>query len=142
MTKRSQKPTFSSPKISKANNVRKVHSIYLELAESLSHIDILKFIKIYNSRLCASNLLSDNKKKQPITEIGKEGVVGVELLIDPDYKTINFYSLTSSEKGYGREIVSSIVEATPEDWTLVVAMDWSGGFWDKMIEKYPQIVVL
>ena len=112
---------MTNPKISKATNVKKVHPIYLELAESLSHIDILRFIKIYNGRLCASNLLSTNKKKQPITKIGKEGVVGVELHIYPYNKIIYFYSLTSSSKGgYGRKIVKAIVEAVPEDWTLVM----------------------
>lgn len=97
-------------KIFKATNARKVHPIYLELAENLSHIDILKFVKIYNGRLLASNLLSENKKKEPITKIGEDGVVGVELLINLSDKTIDFYSLTSSQKGYDRK------------------MDWSGGF--------------
>ena len=120
MTKSSKQFISTNPKISKATNVKKVHPIYLELAESLSHIDVLKFIKIYNGRLCASNLLSTNKKKQPITKIGEEGVVGVELHIYPHNKTIDFYSLTSSSKGYGRKIVKAIVEAVPEDWTLVM----------------------
>ncbi|HID69160.1 MAG TPA: hypothetical protein EYP35_01565 [Desulfobacterales bacterium] len=133
----------TNPKIFKATNVRNPHQIYYDLAGSLAHIDILQFIKIYNGRICASNLLSTNKKKkQPITKIGQEGVVGVELLIHPDHKSIDFYSLTSSQKGYGRKIVKSIVDATPEDWTIVVTMDWSGGFWQRMIEEYPQIVVL
>ncbi len=121
---------------------RFTHPIYLLLAESLTHIDILKFIKIYNDRLCASNLLSENKKKEPITEIGKEGVVGVELLLDIDYKVIQFYSITAHQKGYGEKIVRAIVDATPVDWTIAVAMDWSGGFWEMMVEKYPRIVVL
>ena len=129
-------------KIFKATNVKKVHPIYLELAESLSRIDIIKFIKIYNGRLRAANLLSENKKKNPKTKIGEDGVVGVELLVNPSDKTIDFYSLTSSQKGYGRKIVEAIVTGTPEDWTLVVVMDWSGGFWQKMLNDYPRIIVL
>ncbi len=142
MSNPSKQSIFNSSKIFKATNVKKVHPIYLELAESLSHIDILKFIKIYNGRLCASNLMSENKKKEPITKIGENGVVGVELLINSSYKTIDFYSLTSSQKGYGRKIVESVVDGTPEDWTLVITMDWSGGFWQKMLNDYPRIVVL
>jgi len=133
---------MTNPKISKASNVKSPHQIYYDLAESLSNIDILKFIKIYNGRICASNLLSTNKKKQPITKIGQDGVVGVELLIYPEHKSIDFYSLTSSKKGCGSQMVKSIVDTTPEDWTILVTMDWSGGFWDKMIDEYPQIVVL
>jgi len=133
---------FTNKKIFKATNVKKIHPVFLELAENLSHIDILEFIKIYNGRLCASNLLSQNKKKQPITKIGQEGVVGVELLISPENKMIDFYSLTSSPKGYGRKIVEAVVAATPDDWFIVVAMDWSNGFWDRMLKEYPRIVVV
>ena len=73
--------------------------------------------------------------------MNKEGVVGVELLIDLDINTVQFYSLASTQKGYGRKIVDAVVRGTPDDWNLVVAMDWSGGFWDRMLEEYPQIVV-
>jgi hypothetical protein len=38
-------------------------------------------------------------------------------------------------------MVAAVVEATPEDWQLAVVMDWSGGFWEKMVEEYPRIVV-
>ena len=134
--------TIINPKILKASNVRTIDPVYLNLAESLSAIDILNFIKIYNDRIKASNLLSENKKKEPITEIGKDGVIGVELLIDPDNKTIQFFSLTSSEKGYGRKIVKAVVDATPVDWFIVVVFDSSGGFWRKMIEKFPRIAVI
>ena len=30
--------------------------------------------------------------------------------------------------------MESVVEATPEDWTLVVVMDWSSGFWEGVLE--------
>jgi len=42
----------------------------------------------------------------------------------------------------GRKIVESVIEAIPEDWTLIVVMDWSSIFWGKVLEDYPQIVVL
>jgi hypothetical protein len=139
--KSSQDSIIDGKRVLKATNVKNVHSIYLQLAENLTKIDLLHFVKIYNDRLCASNLLSENKKKEPITETGKEGVVGVQLLIDEENKIIQFYTITSSQKGYGRKIVEAVVDATPDDWFLAVPMDWSGGFWDKMIEKFPRIVV-
>ena len=64
-----------------ATNVKTIDSVYLKLAESLTNIDLLKYIKIYNGRLCASNRLSENKKKKPIVKFGIEGLVGVELLV-------------------------------------------------------------
>ena len=72
----------------------------------------------------------------------QEGIVGVELLIDPAISTAQFYTLASSPKGYGRQIVDAVVRGTPDDWNIVVVMDWSRGFWDRMHEQYPQIVVL
>ena len=131
-------------RIFKATNVSKksIHPIYLQIAESLCHIDILNYIKIYNDSLCASNQLSTDKKKRPVTTMNQEGVIGVELLIDPSICTVQFYSLASSQKGYGRKIVNAVVEATPADWNIVVVMDWSGGFWDRMLEQYPRIVVI
>ena len=57
-------------------------------------------------------------------------------------KTIQFYSITSSVKGYGEKIVSSVVNSAPKDWEIVVVMDWSMGFWQVMAERYPRLVVL
>ena len=134
--------TTINQKILKASNAKIIDKISLHLAESLAAIDILNYIKIYNDRIKASNLLSENKKKEPVTEIGKDGILGVELLIDPDNKTIQFFSLTSSEKGYGRKIVKAVVDATPVDWFIVVVFDSRGGFWQKMIEEFLRIAVI
>lgn len=138
----SPKSIIDGKRIFKATNVKKFHPLFLDLAESLSHIDILHFIKIYKDRLCASNLLSNDKKKHPVTTMNQDGVIGVELLIDQEDKTVQFCSLSSSPKGYGRKIVDAVVQGTPEGWNVVVVMDWSGGFWDKMIEEYPRIILI
>ena len=140
MTK-SSKLIIDGKRIFKAANVKNPHQVFLDLAKSLSQIEILHFIKIYDGRLCASNLLSTDKKKRPVTTMNQECVIGVELVIDPDSSTVQFYSLASSQQGYGRKIVDAVVRGTPDDWNLVVVMDWSGGFWDRMIDEYPRIVV-
>ena len=111
------------------------------LANSLSKIEALKYVKIYNERIRASNYLSENKKKDPLVEIGGKDLVGVELLIDVSDKTIQFYSITSAVKGCGEKIVSAVITITPNDWLIAIPMDWSGGFWEKMVEKYPRLVV-
>ena len=132
---------ISKEKISKATNVKKVHLIYQLISEELSNIDRLKYVKIYNGRIKASNMLSKNGKKEPITKIGEENIIGVELLVDIPSKIIQFYSITSSEKGYGDKMVSAIVNSTPKDWEIVVMMDWSLGFWQVMAERYPRLEV-
>jgi hypothetical protein len=129
-------------KISKATNVKKVHLVYQQISEDLANIDILRYVKIYNGSIKASNFLSDNGKKEPIIKIGNKDIVGVELLVDIPNKTIQFYSITSSVKGYGEKIVSSVVNSVPKDWEVVVVMDWSMGFWQVMVARYPRLSVL
>jgi hypothetical protein len=129
-------------KKSKANNVKKVHRVYQQISDDLANIDILRYVKIYNGSIKASNFLSDNGKKEPIIKIGDENIVGVELLVDIPNKIIQFYSITSSVKGYGEKIVSSVVNSVPKDWKIVVVMDWSMGFWQIMAERYPRLEVL
>jgi len=107
----------------------------------LSNIEILRYVKIYNGRIKASNVLNENGKKEPITTIGEQNIVGVELLIDTPNKIIQFYSITSSVKGYGEKMVSSIVKSAPKEWKIVVVMDWSMGFWQVMAERYPRLIV-
>jgi len=129
-------------KISKASNVRKPDAIFYRLAEGLSTIEILNYVKIYNSGIKASNVFSTNGKKEPITTIGKENIVGVELLIDIPYKTIQFFSITSTVKGSGEQIVKSVIDSTPDDWSIVVVMDWSHGFWPAMADRYPRLMLM
>ena len=128
-------------KISKATNVKQVHPVYQQISEALAEIDILRYVKIYNGSIKASNFLSENGKKEPNTKIGDENIVGVELLVDIPNKTIQFYSITSFVRGYGEKIVSSVVNSAPKDWEIMVVMDWSMGFWQVMAERYPRLVV-
>ncbi len=90
----------------------------------------------------ASNVLSENGKKEPIVNVGEKNIIGVELLVDELSQVVQFYALTSSENGCGEMMVTSVVNSVPDDWALVVVMDWSGGFWEVMTERYPKIVVL
>lgn len=128
-------------RVFKAANVKEIHPVTLELSEGLCRIDSLRYIKIYNDRICASNQLSDDGKKEPITKTGQDGVIGVQLLVDPGQRVIQFYAITSSEKGNGRRIVGSVVQAAPDNWSVAVPMDWSGGFWTKMVEEFPRIML-
>jgi hypothetical protein len=130
-----------SEKLLVASNAKKLPGIYFDLSQKLASISGLNYVKIYNGRIMASNVLSDNGKKQPVTEIGKDNIVGVELLVDVSTKVVQFYSITSSVKGCGKKIVHSVVEATPKDWKVVVLMDWSRGFWQAMSKRHPRLVL-
>ena len=39
-------------------------------------------------------------------------------------------------------MVDAVIKALPIDWQTVVVMDWSQGFWEKMVEKYDKLSIL
>ena len=128
-------------RILKAHAVRCVEPIFEKLAMSLAEISELRYIKIFPGRITASNRLSQDRKKNPVVEIGAEGITGLELLIDTRWKDIQFYAITSALKGHGRKMVEAVVNATPAGWKLAVVFDWSDDFWQKRVEEHPRIVV-
>ncbi len=128
-------------RIRKARSVRQVPRIFELLAISLAQVPELRYIKIFPERLSASNVLSKDGKKNPVVQVGAEGSVAVELLIDTTTQVVQFYAITSAVKGCGRQMVEAVIGATPEDWHLAVVFDWSGGFWQRMAQDYPRLVV-
>jgi hypothetical protein len=128
-------------RIRKAHSVRRINPIFQDLAVGLARIPELRYVKIFPERLTASNVLSQDGKKNPVVKVGAEGLVSVELLVDESTKVVQFYALTSAVKGCGRKIVQAVVAATPEYWQLAVVFDWSGGFWRKMMVEHPRLVV-
>jgi len=136
------KSTFiDGDRLRKAHSVRQVEPIFRLLATSLAQIPELRYIKIFPERLTASNVLSDDGKKSPVVQVGGDGLVGVELVIDRSTQVVQFYAITSAVKGCGRKMVEAVIGATPEDWHLAVVFDWSGGFWQRMAQDYPRLVV-
>ena len=69
-------------RIRKAHSVRRIDPIFQDLAMRLARIPELRYIKIFPERLAASNVLSQDGKKNPVVKIGTGGLVGVELLVD------------------------------------------------------------
>ena len=126
----------------KAHSVRRVDPVSAGIAEALKGVSPLRYIKLFPGRLAASNVLSADGRRNPVVTVGAEGIVGVDLLIDPESRVVQFYAITSAVKGCGRKIVAAVVAATPADWHLVVVMDWSGGFWRCMAEAYPRLDIV
>ena len=125
----------------KARSVRRVDPVSAGIAEALKGVAPLRYIKLFPGRLTASNAISADGRKNPVVTVGAEGIVGVELLVDAESRVVQFYAITSAVQGCGRKIVAAVVAATPADWQLVVVMDWSGGFWQRMAEEYPRLVI-
>jgi hypothetical protein len=129
-------------KIRVIKKLKSIHPVVENIAVNLAEIDIIQYITISADFLRASNEITTGRSKIPITKIDHPTAVGVSLLFELDYKVIQFYEMNSAIKGYGAKMVDAVIRALPEDWSAAVVMDWSGGFWEKMREKYDKIDIL
>jgi len=62
--------------------------------------------------------------------------------LDFPYNSIQFYEITSAVKGYGEKMVRAVTTAIPNNWEAAVVMDWGEGFWERMTEKYENILII
>jgi len=98
--------------------------------------------------MCRSNLFTGAKiqikdrAKIPISTPEHQSAIGVHLILDYSYNAIQFYEITSAKKGYGEKKVKAVLMALPDDWQTFVVMDYSDGFWDRMIEKYNNLSII
>jgi hypothetical protein len=129
-------------KITVARTVKAVHPVAQQIAENLSEVDAIRYIKISPDFLAASSEVSESRLKTPVTKPGHPTAIGISLIFEADYKTVLFYEITSAIKGYGAEMVDAVLRALPEGWTGVVLMDWRGGFWEKMREKHENLEIM
>jgi len=129
-------------KIRYVKKIKSVHPVVENIARNLAKIDIIKYIMISKDYIKASNEITTGRNKIPITEIDHPTAIGVSLILELDYKVIQFYEINSPVKGYGSKMVDAVISALPEDWSAVVVMDWSGGFWKNMGEKHRKLGIL
>lgn len=135
MAKRERNNTI----IRTANRVKSVHPVVEVIANNLTELDAIRFIRISQDLLQASSETSGGKQKNPVARPGHPTAIGVALILDTDRKEILFFEMTSAKKGYGSKMVDAVLKNLPPEWRVVVMMDWSGGFWERMNEKYERI---
>jgi hypothetical protein len=129
-------------KIRYIGKAQSVNPVVENIARNLAEIEIIKYIIISKDYIRASSEITIGRSKIPITKVDHPTAVGVSLILEMDYKVIQFYEMNSPIKGYGSKMVDAVIQALPDDWSAVVVMDWSGGFWEKMREKYDKIDIL
>ncbi len=112
--------------------------VYTEIVGNLTKIDVIKFVKVTPDSLAASNKVKGGSK-DPVARPHHPTAIGVSLLVDLGCKTIQFYEINSAIKGYGQKMVNAVLKDLPKDWEVVLFMDRSYGFWDKMKEKFKDV---
>jgi len=122
--------------------VKKIHQVTDRIVNRLLEIDRIQYVRISPSDIQASSdIKTKGRANIPISTQSHPTAIGVHLISEPGEKTIQFYEITSAEKGYGGKIVNAVITSIPEDWNALVIMDYNDGFWDRMMERYDKIII-
>jgi hypothetical protein len=110
------------------------HNIIDTITSDLS--SIFKYIKINNNTLLASSIV--DKSGRPIVRIDSKSPINA-LMLKFNKKSVTIKSIVNStgERGLSKKIIEVIFKNIEKDWTIEIDQDVSGGFWDKIIERYP-----
>ena len=126
-----------------ATKVKTIHPVVDAIVKNLCEIDLIQYVRISQEDIQVSNEIKIiGRTKMPVSTPGHPSTVGVHLILDLIFDGVHFFEITSAVKGYGEKMVKAVVTAIPDDWEAAVVMDYSGGFWDRMLEKYDRIVIL
>jgi hypothetical protein len=122
--------------------IHKIMNIPTELfnvAIRLAALDFIKFVRITDDSISASNEIEGMRIKIPVTKINHPSAIGIKIVFYYELKIFEFYEINSPIKGNGCKMVDSVFADFPLNWQATVVMDWSYGFWDKMKERYDKI---
>ena len=129
--------------ISVATKVKTIHPVVDAIVKNLCEIDLIQYVRISQEDIQASNEIKINGRiKIPISTTGHPSAVGGHLILDFTTGTIQFHEITSTVKGYGEKMVRAVMTALSDEWEACVVMDYSEGFWDRMVGKYEKIVIV
>ena len=95
-------------------------------------------IKIKGNTIFCSNIL--DKGGNPVVRIdSKKPCKGLMLKVNNDSVEIKSIVNSTGEKGLASKVVESIITSIPTKFKILIEQDVSGGFWDNLIQKYPNV---
>ena len=121
------------------SRVKELPDEIIQMAVNLAQLDFIKYVRICDETMAASSENYPKRPKVPITHMNHDTAIGIQILYDTTYKTIDFFDINSPIKGKGGKMVDAVLQDFPKDWQPAVVMDWSNGFWKRMEEKYKQL---
>ena len=127
-----------------SGKVQALDPVVEAMARNLAEVDPIRFIRILPDLLEASSEATAGRNNIPITKPGHPSAVGISVILDLACQEIQFFAITSANRGYGGKMVDAVMRALPSDWRAVVVMewDWSDGFWEHMSEKYAGLEIV
>jgi hypothetical protein len=121
------------------HRVRELPTEMVSIAIRLAALDFIQYVRITDDTITASNEVEGTRIKKPVTDQMHPNAIGISIFFDHKLKMMNFDEINSPIKGNGSKMVDAVLSDFPKDWQASVLMDWSDGFWDKMIDKYKKI---
>ena len=119
--------------------VDKLPVLLINTVLTLATLDFIKYILVSDNEIKASNETKEKRLKISITEAGHLTATGICIIFHLKYNVIDFDEINSPTKGNGQKMVDCVLKDFPKDWQAGIFMDWSGGFWDNMKEKYKNV---
>jgi hypothetical protein len=124
-----------------ASRLTEIHPLSDRIVRQLVLIDKIKYIWVGHDRIKASNEIKiEGSRKIPITKPGHPTAIGFDLIFELPLKSVQFYEIASSVKGYGETMLKAVLDALDPDWEVVIGLDFSMGFWDVMADRYKQVI--
>ena len=113
------------------NKYRIIEDVVAEMSKIFPHV-VMKGNVLY-----ASSIL--DKGGTPLVRIdSKQPLFALLIQFGGDHIVIKSLVNSAKEPGLSKRILDSFVKVIEPRYTIVVDQDVSEGFWDHMIEKYPQ----
>lgn len=119
--------------------VKELPDEIVQMAVNLAKLDFIKYVRLCDETLAASNRNYTKRPKVPMTFVNNETASGIHLLYDTQYKTIDFFDINSPTEGHDEQMVKAVFTDFPKGWKPVVIMAWSKKFWDRMEKKYSHL---
>lgn len=100
-------------------------------------LKIFPYVKIVTNKIYASTLI--NKSGNPIVRIDSKNSIKA-LLLEVNENSIIIKSIVNktSDRRLIEELIK-IFETLPNDFKIIIEQDVSGGFWERIIQKYPKL---
>jgi len=134
--------TNSEPvQIRVSKKIKVFNPVAQAIAANLARVAPIRFVRVLPDLVEASSEGGTGRIWIPITKPDHPTAIGISVILSLEHKSIQFFAVTSAQKGYGGKMVDAVMQALPTDWNAFVVMYWSGGFWQHMKRKYANIEI-
>jgi len=113
------------------NKYRIIEDVVTEMSKIFPHVSMK------GNALYASSIL--DKRGTPLVRIdSKQPLFALLINFGDDYIVIKSFVNSAKESNFSKRVMDGLSNVIEPNYTIVVDQDVSMGFWDHIIEKYPQ----